>query len=336
MRGDLRLRRGRDLALSSCGARLMRLTLEVDLKDLKRVLCAVDIAETDRHVFAHALLLARRSDASLLILHAASPETPLNDGATERVDFLRGLRSAAEAAGVDARVTVQRGSVAAVVLAHAKAWQPDVIVLGAGQRRGGRRSSSITERVVREAVFQVLVIPQIPDLQPTTFERVLCAVDLSPSSQVTVQAALRLGEQPDRRVTLFHVLNGPPSGDPSRHVWFGSHEYYRSMGSTALEELQHFIPSPKRGLVLARVSVGNPVAEILRVARTSKSHLLVVGGRPRNGRRELSGRTGRLIGEASCPVLVVPKATGRADEAEEHDRVVPALRREASAEVSAC
>jgi universal stress protein E len=293
------------------------------LKHLKRVLCAVDIAETDRNVFAHALSLARRSDAFLLIVHAASPVMPLNHGATERVDFLKGLRSAAEAAGVDARVTVQRGDVAGVILLHAKAREADLIVLGAGHRRGDRQANSIAERVAREAPSETLVVPQIPDLRPTTFERILCAVDLSPSSQATVQAALRLGEPRDRRVTLVHVVNGPEAGDPSHYPWLGSHEYYRSMGATALEELQSLIPSPEHGLVLARVAVGNPVAEILGVAQKTNAQLLVIGGRPRNsiGRR-LFGRTRHLIREASCPVLAVPKSLqARADEPERRDKV---------------
>ena len=97
------------------------------MKHLKRVLCAVDIDERHRQVFAHALALARRSNASLLIVHAASPVRPLNEGATERVDFLRQLHGAAEATGVDVRVTVQRGDVADVILLHAAARHPDLI-----------------------------------------------------------------------------------------------------------------------------------------------------------------------------------------------------------------
>ena len=76
-----------------------------------RVMCAVAIDDRDRHVFAHALALARRHDAKLLVVHAASPDIAFNRGATERVDFLRTLRLMAEEAGVDVRVTVQQGPV---------------------------------------------------------------------------------------------------------------------------------------------------------------------------------------------------------------------------------
>jgi nucleotide-binding universal stress UspA family protein len=79
----------------------------LELKRLSRVLVAVAIDDRDRHVFAHALALARRHDARLLFLHATSPEVSLNRGATQRVEFLRQLRSLADAAGVEVRVGVQ-------------------------------------------------------------------------------------------------------------------------------------------------------------------------------------------------------------------------------------
>ena len=64
------------------------------------------------------------------------PEVAFNHGATERVDFLRKLRALAEAAGVDARVTVQRGPVVEIILLHARAGNADLIVLGTRRKKG--------------------------------------------------------------------------------------------------------------------------------------------------------------------------------------------------------
>lgn len=292
------------------------------MKHLKRVLCAVDIDERHRHVFAHALSLARRSDASLLIVHAASPARPFNEGATERVDFLRQLHGAAEAAGVDVRVTVQRGDVAGVILLHAAARHPDLIVIGAGTN-GRLGINLIAERVVREATCATLVIPHVDDLRPATFERILCAVDLLPPSRFAVEEALRLGKHSDRCVTLFHVLEGPAPDYPSQYPWLAVHEHYRGRAAAALEQLRDLIPTPERGLVLARVAVGNPVDEIVWTARTSKADLLVVGAQARSsiGRR-LFGRTGLLLRQASCPVLAVrQRPQARADEPEGRRKV---------------
>ena len=93
------------------------------MKRLSRVMCEVAIDDRDRHVFAHALALARRNDAQLLVIHAASPDIAFNRGATERIDVLRKLRSIAEGASGDVQVTVQRGPVAEIIVLHARARQ---------------------------------------------------------------------------------------------------------------------------------------------------------------------------------------------------------------------
>src|SRR5688500_15879083 len=136
----------------------------LDLKRLSRVICAVAIDDRDRHVFAHALALARRNDAKLLVLHAASPGVAFNRGATERGDFLRTLRSMAEAAGVDVRVTVQRGPVDEIILLHARARDTDLVVLGTGRKESRRGLSGwIAERVPRDAPCPTLVVPPTLD-----------------------------------------------------------------------------------------------------------------------------------------------------------------------------
>jgi nucleotide-binding universal stress UspA family protein len=281
----------------------------LQLNHLKRVLCAVDIDDADRHVFDHALMLARRADASLLIVHAASPTRPLNEGATERLDFLRRLRAAAEAASVDIRVDVQRGDVAGVILLHAAARQSDLVVIGAG-RSGTRRFRSITERVVREAKCQTLVIPHGTETAASSFDTILCAVDFSAASDAAVQEALRLGRHAERHVVLLHVVDGPGPEDRSHYPWLATHEYDRSRAASALERLQNQTLAADRRRVLARVSVGNPAGEIIGMTQALNAQLLVIGARPRNriGGR-LFGTTGVLVGHASCPVLAVPHHT---------------------------
>ena len=91
------------------------------MKRLSRVLCAVSIDERSLQVLDHALAVARRHGAQVLILHAVSPLISYNHGATARVDLLRRLRLRSEAAGVDVRVEVQQGPTDEIILLHAKA-----------------------------------------------------------------------------------------------------------------------------------------------------------------------------------------------------------------------
>jgi nucleotide-binding universal stress UspA family protein len=287
-------------ALTPCDQR------ELDLKRLSRVMCAVAIDDRERHVFAHALALARRNDAKLLVVHAVSPEVAFNRGATERVDFLRKLRSMAEGAGVDVRVTVQQGPVAEIILLHARARQADVIVLGTGRKEIRRGLAGwIAERVLRDAPCPTLIVPQASEA-PALVESILCAVDFSPASHAAVHEAVRLSEHGKQPVTLLHVVDGASA----RSARLATDEFGRGLGTDALTRLQSLIPQLGQGVAVTRVAVGRPATEILRAARNMKGPLIVIGAarRTRIGSK-LFGKTGQLLRDARCPILAVPIPT---------------------------
>jgi nucleotide-binding universal stress UspA family protein len=277
------------------------------LKRLSRVICAVAIDDCDRHVFAHALALARHNDAKLLVLHAASPEVAFNRGAAERVDFLGKLRALAERAGVDVLVTVQRGPVAEIILLHARARNVDLIVLGTGRNEKRRGLSAwIAEQVLRNAPCPTLVVPQASEA-PTLAESVLCAVDFSPASHAAVQAAVRLSESSNQRLTLLHVVDGRGSNDHVHAGGLATHEVHRGLAADDMAKLQSMIPQWHVGTAETRMTVGRPAAEILGAARSTKAQLIVIGAarRTRIGSK-LFGKTGQLLRDAQCPILAVP------------------------------
>jgi nucleotide-binding universal stress UspA family protein len=258
------------------------------LKPLARVLCAVNIDEQSHQVFDHALAVARRHEAKLLILHAVSPLIAYSHGANDRVGLLRRLRLRAEAAGVDVRVEVQQGPADEIILLHARARTVDLIVIGTSRRERRRGLSRwIAERVLRDAPCPTLVVPESATEPMTIAESVLCAVDLSFASPAVVEEALRLAGDRRRRVTVLHVMNG--------------------RDDAALDKLQALIPSSGHSAVLAEVVVGHPAAEIVRVARETKAQLLVIGAVCRSalGSR-LFGKTAQLLRDATCPILAIP------------------------------
>lgn len=288
------------------------------MKRLSRVLCAIAIDDRDRQVFAHALAFAQRQDAQLLLLHATSPHVSLNRGATERVAFLRQLRSLAETAGIDIRVTVQTGPVDEIILLHARARQVDLIVLGTARDKEVRRGLSgwIAERVLRDAPCPTLVVPQTSEAEPSATQPILCAVDFSPASHAAAQTAAQMSASGRHPVTLLHVVDRGGSGQSSVRRWIGAAEYDRALGADALNKLRFMIPPPQRGAVEARVAIGEPATEILSMADALKPELLVIGAeaRTRLGSR-LFGKTAQLIRDSACPVLAVPALkAARADD----------------------
>jgi nucleotide-binding universal stress UspA family protein len=282
----------------------------LELKRLSRVLVAVAIDDRDRHVFAHALALARRHDAKLLLLHATSPEVSLNRGATERVEFLRQLRSLADAAGVEIRVAVQTGPVHEIILLHARARKVDLIVMGntPNERRRGL-SGWIAERVLRDASCPTLVVPQGSEPAALDVANILVAVDFAPASQAAIREAVQLSKPRKQPLTLLHVVDAAGSRQHVHSASLATNEFHRGLAADALTRLQALIPQPNQGVAVARVAVGRPVTEILRAARKMKAQLIVIGAKPRTriGSR-LFGKTGQLLRDATCPVLAVPVA----------------------------
>ena len=272
-------------------------------------MCAVAIDDRDRHVFAHALALARRNDAKLLVVHAASPDVAFNRGGTERVDFLRELRSMAERASVEVQVTVQQGPVAEIILLHARARHADLLVLGTGRteiRRG--LSRWIAERVLREAPCPTLVVPAGSEAS-APFASILCAVDFSPASQSAVREAARLSEACKLPMTLLHVVDAAGSADYVHSASLSTHEFHRGLGADALTTLRSLVPQRDRQAT-TRVAVGRPAPEILRAARNMKAPLIVIGAarRTRIG-STLFGKTGQLLRDVRGPMLAVPLST---------------------------
>jgi nucleotide-binding universal stress UspA family protein len=126
-----------------------------------RILCAVDASPPAAAAFAQALAMSARRGAQLVLVHAVSKDYPYSLGAVERVAALAALRERAEARGVPVRVRVQHGDAAGVILLHARAQAPDLIVLGSHEPVGLARFRfrSIADRVVQRATSPVLLVP---------------------------------------------------------------------------------------------------------------------------------------------------------------------------------
>lgn len=131
------------------------------MKQISRVLAAVDFSEPARAAFDHALALSQRRGAELVVVHAVPPKRPFSWRARERVALLAELRERAEQAGVPFLERMQHGDPAEMILLHAQSVGADVIVMGTHQRSGFDRvrKGSVSQRVMARATVPVLVIP---------------------------------------------------------------------------------------------------------------------------------------------------------------------------------
>ena len=287
------------------------------MNPLTRILTAVDFSEPARAAFEHALVLSRTNNAELTVVHAVPKDRPFRWHSRERSAMIAELRQAAEAAGVRFKVSVQHGDPAGVILLHARARRPDLIVLGTHQRTGFDRFrlGSVAETVTLRATQPVLIVPASPGGRTAesamSFNSILVAVDFSARSISAVERALSMANA-NSRVTLVHVVPGIPLASASRYTYHLSEpEYQRLLARDAWRRLQDTISAQARTgrKVHARVVTGDPSTEIARVATELDADLILVGVTPRGaiGRRIFGSTAARVIRTAGRPVLALPE-----------------------------
>jgi nucleotide-binding universal stress UspA family protein len=270
-------------------------------------LCAVDASPPAAAAFEQALAMSVRRGAQLVLVHAASNKRPYSWGAVERVAALSALRERAEALDVAVRVRVQHGDIAGVILLHARAQAPDLIVLGSHESVGlaRLRFRSIADRVVKGAACPVLLIPAAIAHVTPTFRNIVCAVDLSSRSPAMITNASGWREE-DGRLAFLHVLHNSVRG---RYGRFADEGVSIAKSLDARQRLQTPIASQDlKSEVLVTFTSKSVHDEILRIAAEMKADLIVVGATRRAGlRRRFLGTTAlRVSRRSALPVLVLP------------------------------
>jgi nucleotide-binding universal stress UspA family protein len=206
---------------------------------------------------------------------------------------LEAWREKAAGLGVDLEPRI-RTSVSAYdgILEEAEALKPDWIVMGRHGLSGLPRllMGSVTARVIGQAAANVLVVPKGAALE---FKRILLAADDSPFSAAAWQEALSITQRMESHLLAISVAAS--EGEAA-----GATRLVRQLEAEA----------KMRGVPLeTSVPVGQPFEAILQVAEAKQVNLIVLGSHGRTGLKKLllGSVCERVIGQASCPVLVVKK-----------------------------
>ncbi|OKH20636.1 universal stress protein UspA [Hydrococcus rivularis NIES-593] len=154
-----------------------------------KILVAIDISEIHKNVFERALSLAQKNNASLMLLHALSPEEensplPIPPNLTEMypaagndltletwrqqwqeferqgMEVLQSLAQKATKAGVRVQYEQIAGSPARTICQVAREWQVNLIVIGHRGRSGLSELllGSVSNYVVHHAPCSVLLV----------------------------------------------------------------------------------------------------------------------------------------------------------------------------------
>ena len=298
------------------------------MRDLKHILLPTDFSVNSREALPAASALARRSGATLHLLHVATPPpTSVQEAARKTGMALDGdeLRAGFEAElrelaslidGVTVETHVVEGDSAAEELARfVTEHQVDLVAIATMGQTGLKRFllGSTTEKVCRTAPCPVLVT------RATTrpwdeLERILVPTDFSELSLVALDEAVELARVHEAEVVLAHVLEetGHPTGRMLKgHGMLDPEEQLRNAVRTQLEELQRErIAAPVTSRVLLQEGVPSPA--VAGLATQEDADLIVIASHARQGlaRFVLGSTAERTVRIAPCSVLVV-KERGR-------------------------
>jgi nucleotide-binding universal stress UspA family protein len=280
---------------------------------IARVLCPIDFDAHSGRAVARAQDLARRHRAELRLLHVLPvraeailmprPAAAVEADAAARA-HLEEMAGLIREDGVHCTVALAHGDPAFQILQHARELGADVIVMATHGRKGVPRVvlGSVTEAVLHATPCPLLTIPPRAARSSARFQRVVCAVDFSPSSPATLSQALAMLQEAHGEVTLLNVI------DPAYST--GEPDAARGRVEKALADLHGRLPEEIAHWCVVRdaVRLGETAAEILQQARDDEADLVVVGAHSR--RPAMAAMVGscadRVVRESACPVLAVP------------------------------
>ena len=282
---------------------------------LKRILCPIEPSDFSAPALARAEDLARSHDAELWLLHVLPSRTESilmpSGGAGPRAgrasaSYLGELAATVHGRGVRCKATTLHGDPAFQILQAARDGEADLIVMATHGRKGVTRAvlGSVTEAVLHATPCPLLAIPPRAARRDGSFRRVLCAVDLSPSSAVTLSHALAMVQEAYGELTVLNVVDPAFSAAPA--------EALRAGAEDGLAALHQRVPA-HWCVVRDAVRVGETAPEILKLAAEGDADLIVVGAHSR--RPAVAAMVGscadRIVRESPLPGACRPFAGSR-------------------------
>jgi nucleotide-binding universal stress UspA family protein len=285
---------------------------ELAMKELDRILVAVDFGTDTQFVIDAAVRLAQTFDAKLRLIYVIEevPHFPaglelLKEGAGKR---LAKLHDDVVSRGVtcDDPLCVVGRSFDAIVR-NADRLNARLIVMGRGATKSMTGLGTTISRVIRRAARPVLAVGQGTE---GSIRRILCPVDGSNPSACGLRIAILLARRLAARLTVMTVIGefspGESLGRLPDIVKLAAE--YQKMER---EQFDRFIQGFDFSGVTwdKEVHYGHPATEIIRLATDAKYDLVVMGSTGRSGLpRILLGSTAENVARrVPCSILTVKR-----------------------------
>lgn len=281
---------------------------------VRNILLATDFSTSSEAALPHALSLARRYDARLVVAHVIRPDLfeLVPDGESQVLkestrrhaeEQMTRLLVSGRLRGIPHQVLIEEGPLWNVVSQEIKTHDIDLVVVGTHGRTGGRKLllGSVAEEVFRLAPCPVLTVgPRVaagkgPLDSP---KRVLYATDFRAESERAAAYAVSLAQEHQAHLSLLHVVKDAVDASSLNHSML--REFF-------VRRLKDLVPSDAELWCDPEflVEFGDPAETILRVADQSTAELIVLGiRRSATFAGHLPPATAyKVVCQAPCPVL---------------------------------
>ncbi|MEO8359926.1 MAG: universal stress protein [Vicinamibacteria bacterium] len=296
---------------------------------LKEILCPTDFSDFSEHAMKRAVSLAKWFHARVTVVHVIPvmssqvmmpsplastylgvPAEMLQERRKDAAKELDELAKRHHTLGVTIETTILDGHPAKEIAKFARTLPANLVVMGTHGRSGWDRflMGSTTEKLMRSLPCPVLTtgLADASD-DGAVFRRILCAVDLRPGSDSTVNIAFALAEEYLADVTLLNVVDG------GRFEWAPKDSHPRTSAEflhTALENakaaLDVMTGDRRAGKITTRVETGSAWRSTMQVAKEINADLIVVGAHgPGTFADSFLGSTvNQIVRHATCPVFI--------------------------------
>lgn len=279
----------------SPAARMQRILLSTDGSEHSDGAVRVAIeaaAKCSSQLFAFTMVVSNPE------VEAIAPEIVAKAERRAR-EVLDGVEAKAKARGIAIERLVRHGQDPAhQIVGQAEKREADLIIMGRRGVRGLARMmvGEATVKVCGRAPCSVMVVPRDGQLPKS---RILLATDGSSHSEAAGSLADRLAVLCGLPVTIVSVML--PNQSEAR----------RAEAKSAVERLRSTLAA--RGIAAEAMTVEamRPETGIITTAAAKGADLIIVGSHGRSGLLEkvlIGSVSERVLGDASCPVLVVRSA----------------------------
>jgi len=269
----------------------------------EKILVATDGSRYSEKALDGAVNIAKKCGSSLYVLNVVelNPEfMSLAPEAVEKMErdsraLLEETKKRVSQKGITCETVIHEGEQPyEFIVSEAKRKKADLIVIGTHGRTGLKKllMGSVAARVIGHAPCPVLVIPLRGSVG---LKNILVATDGSIYAEAAVKEAISIAAACDSKLSAVCVVKGQR---PTKYT------------SEAEKIVERVVKGAAKSDIRAEgiVREGEPYEVIADLAREKKVDIIIVGRYGRTGLTKLlmGSVTKRVIGHASCAVLVIP------------------------------